>query len=145
MEQGYNNAKYWQIGFFSLNNAATNLYLALMGYVSYYANSMAGFGIVLISAILTALNIFDAVTDPILAFIYDKVNTPFGKVRVLLASGWLVMVLATLLMYSWAAGKGHGFVVIMNRVFTTFPSGGSSCTARARARTRRGSSRQPWI
>ena len=52
----YNNAKYWQIGFFSLNNAATNIYLALMGYISYYANSIAGFSIVLISGILTAQN-----------------------------------------------------------------------------------------
>ena len=28
-QERYNNASYWQIGFFSLNNAATNLYLAI--------------------------------------------------------------------------------------------------------------------
>ena len=56
-KEKYNNAKYWQIGFFSFNNAATNLYLALMGYISYYANSIAGFGVVLISVILTAQNV----------------------------------------------------------------------------------------
>lgn len=74
MESGkqYNNAKYWQIGFFSLNNAATNLYLALMGYVSYYANSMAGFGVVLVSGLLTGLNVFDAVTDPVVGFMVDR-------------------------------------------------------------------------
>ena len=45
----YNEAKIYQIALFSLNNAATNLYLALMGYASYYANSIAGFSVVLIS------------------------------------------------------------------------------------------------
>lgn len=72
----YNNAKYWQIGFFSLNNAATNIYLALMGYISYYANSIAGFSIVLISGILTAQNVFDAVTDPMVGFLLDR--TKYG-------------------------------------------------------------------
>ena len=66
----YNSAKFWQIGFFSLNNAAANLYLALMGYISYYANSIAGFRVVLISGILTALNVFDAVTDPIVGTVW---------------------------------------------------------------------------
>ena len=28
----YNDAKIWQIAFFSMNNTAANLYLALMGY-----------------------------------------------------------------------------------------------------------------
>ena len=88
MEQGYNNAKYWQIGFFSLNNAATNLYLALMGYVSYYANSMAGFGIVLISAILTALNIFDAVTDPVVGFWLDRTVPSIYAVRQSVYGAW---------------------------------------------------------
>ncbi len=99
MEQGYNNAKYWQIGFFSLNNAATNLYLALMGYVSYYANSMAGFGIVLISAILTALNIFDAVTDPVVGFWLDRTRGRFGKFRPFMLCGNLFMALGAVLLY----------------------------------------------
>lgn len=42
---------------FSMNNTAANLYLALMGYISYYANSMAGFSVVLISSLVTAMNI----------------------------------------------------------------------------------------
>ena len=83
----YNNAAFWQIGFFSLNNAATNLYLAMMGYVSYYANSIAGFGVVLISALLTALNIFDAVTDPAVGFLLDKTKGRFGKFRPFMLCG----------------------------------------------------------
>ena len=35
-----NSARIWQIGLFSLNNTSTNLFLAMMGYVSYYANGI---------------------------------------------------------------------------------------------------------
>ncbi|MCM1123708.1 MAG: MFS transporter, partial [Eubacterium sp.] len=74
-----------------------------------------GFGIatVAVGGILTFTRVFDAITDPMLAFVYDKVNTRFGKVRILLVSGWLIMVFATLMMYNWAAGKGFGMVAFV--------------------------------
>lgn len=95
----YNNAKYWQIGFFSLNNAASNLYLALMGYVAYYASSIAGFGVVLISALLTVLNIFDAITDPAVGFLLDKTKGRFGKFRPFMLCGNLIMAASAILLY----------------------------------------------
>ena len=55
-----NRARIWQIGLFSLNNTSTNLFLAMMGYVSYYANGIAGLSVVLISVILTGMRIFDS-------------------------------------------------------------------------------------
>lgn len=99
LKEQYNNAKYWQIGFFSLNNAATNLYLALMGYISYYANSIAGFGVVLISCILTALNVFDAATDPVVGFLLDRTRGRFGKFRPFMLTGNLIMAFSTVLLY----------------------------------------------
>ena len=98
-EGQYNNAKYWQIAFFSMNNAAANLYLALMGYVSYYANSIAGFGVFLISCVLTALNIFDAVTDPVVGFLLDRTKGRFGKFRPFMLLGNLIMACSALLLY----------------------------------------------
>lgn len=99
-EERYNNAKYWQIGFFSLNNAATNLYLALMGYISYYANSVAGFGVVMISVVLTALNVFDAVTDPLAGFLLDRTKGRFGKFRPFMLFGNLTMAISSVLLYA---------------------------------------------
>lgn len=96
----YNNAKYWQIGFFSLNNAATNIYLALMGYISYYANSIAGFSIVLISGILTAQNVFDAVTDPMVGFLLDRTKGRFGKFRPFMLCGNLIMAVSAVFLYA---------------------------------------------
>ena len=69
-----NSARIWQIGLFSLNNTSTNLFLAMMGYVSYYANGIAGLGVVMISVILTGMRIFDGFTDPVIGFFIDKTN-----------------------------------------------------------------------
>lgn len=96
----YNNAKRWQIACFSMNTAATNLYMALMGYVSYYANSMAGFGVVLISMILTALDVFDGVTDPIVGFLLDKTKGRFGKFRPFMVLGNALMAASTILLFA---------------------------------------------
>ena len=95
----YNNAKFWQIGFFSLNQAAANLYLALMGYLSYYANSIAGFGVVLVSGILTALNVFDAMTDPVVGFLLDRTKGRFGKFRPFMLCGNLIMAASAILLF----------------------------------------------
>ncbi|MCM1258388.1 MAG: MFS transporter [Roseburia sp.] len=98
-EENYNNAKYWQIGFFSLNNAATNLYLALMGYISYYANSIAGFSVVLVSCILTGMNVFDAITDPMVGFMLDRSKGRFGKFRPFMLAGNLIMAVSAVLLH----------------------------------------------
>jgi len=95
----YNNAKYWQIAMFSFNNAATNLYMALMGYVSYYANSIAGFSVVLISFLLTGMHVFDGITDPVAGFILDKTKGRFGKFRPFMILGNLLMAGSVLLMF----------------------------------------------
>lgn len=95
----YNNAKFWQIGFFSLNQAAANLYLALMGYLSYYANSIAGFGVILVSGIITALNVFDAITDPVVGFLLDRTKGRFGKFRPFMLCGNLIMAASAILLF----------------------------------------------
>lgn len=95
----YNNAKIYQIGLFSLNNAATNLYLALMGYISYYGNSIAGFSVMLISCLLTGLNIFNGVTDPIIGFFLDKTRGRFGKFRPFMLLGNLIMALSVVFLF----------------------------------------------
>ena len=38
--------------------------------------------------------ILDGITDPLLAFVYDRVNTKFGKLRILMVAGFLIEALA---------------------------------------------------
>lgn len=94
-----NKAHIWQIALFSLNNTSTNLYLAMMGYVSYYANGIAGLGVVLISAILTGMRIFDGVTDPVIGYVIDKTNGKYGKFRPFMIIGYLLLASSSLLIF----------------------------------------------
>lgn len=96
----YHRAKMWQIGFFALNNTATNLYLFIVGFVSYYATGIAGLSVVIISSILTAMRAFDAVTDPIIGFIIDKTETKFGKFRPMMIIGNVILASTVLIMYN---------------------------------------------
>lgn len=97
--KSYNNAKLWQIGFFSLNNASTNLYMAMMTYISYYANGIAGMSVVLVSFVLTGLHIFDGITDPIAGFLLDKTNGKFGKFRPFMILGNILMAASCVLLF----------------------------------------------
>jgi Na+/melibiose symporter-like transporter len=94
-----NRAKIWQIALFSLNNTSTNLYLAMMSYVSYYANGIAGLGVVLISFILTGMRLFDGITDPIIGFVIDKTNGKFGKFRPYMVLGYLLLAISSLVLF----------------------------------------------
>lgn len=94
-----NRAHVWQIALFSLNNTSTNLYLAMMGYVSYYANGIAGIGVVVISMILTGMRLFDGITDPIIGYIIDKTNGRYGKFRPFMIIGYVLLALSSLVLY----------------------------------------------
>lgn len=97
--EAYHTAGLWQIGFFALNNCATNLYMAMMGYVSYYVNGIVGVGVVAASMLLTALNVFDGITDPIAGVIMDKTGGRFGKFRPFMVLGNLLMALSCLMLF----------------------------------------------
>lgn len=95
----HNKAKIWQIAFFSLNNTSTNLFLAMMGYISYYANGIAGLSVIAISFILTGMRIFDGFTDPIIGFVIDKSDGRLGKFRPFMIIGYVLMALSSLVLF----------------------------------------------
>ncbi len=63
--------------------------------------------------LLTFTRIFDAITDPLLAFLYDRVNTRWGKIRPLMLLGWAIQSLGIMAMFSWAASKGFGIPMFL--------------------------------
>ena len=109
----YRRAKLWQIILYACNAFIGMGIYSLIGMASYTASIGFGISTAAVGAILTGTRILDAVTDPLLAFIYDKVNTRFGKIRLLLITGFVIEALALLAMYSWAAGKGFGTVAFI--------------------------------
>lgn len=66
-----------------------------------------------VGGILTFTRIFDAITDPILAFVYDRVDTRFGKIRPLMLVGWVIQSIGLMSMFSWFSSKGLGVVAFI--------------------------------
>ena len=70
----YNDCPTWRLGLFALNNTATNIYMLVIGNVSMYATGIGGLLLTAVGLILTAMRIFDGITDPIVGFLIDKSN-----------------------------------------------------------------------
>lgn len=100
LDPRYNNASAFQIALFSLNSAATTLYLVLMEYVAYYVNGIVGFTVVFASALLTALRVFDGLIDPMIGFIVDRSEGRYGKFRPFMVLGNFLMLVSVLLMFN---------------------------------------------
>ncbi len=100
----YRRAKLWQIILYATNALCGMTVYTLM---NSYANYIAGLGFAITAvtagAIITGSRVLDAVTDPLLALVYDKVETKWGKLRILLIGGFLLEAAALLLMYDGAA------------------------------------------
>ncbi len=108
-----NLAKTYQIILFPFNNAATNVYLTVMTFITYYggyylsggfvggvlsATAMAVLTIVL-SSIVTGMRIFDGITDPIVGALIDKTNSKYGKFRPYMIAGNLIMASSVVLIF----------------------------------------------
>lgn len=106
----YRRAKLWQIILYACNGFVGMSVYSLIGMASYSASIGYGISTIVVGYILTGTRILDAVTDPLLAFLYDKVNTPFGKLRVLLVGGFAVEAVALLCMFNFMSSKGFGLV-----------------------------------
>lgn len=95
----YRTAKTWQIGAFALNNTATNIFMFLMTFVSYYATGIVGLGTVLVSTLITGSRLWDGVTDPIVGLWIDKTDGKLGKFRPFMIAGYVVMTSTVLLIF----------------------------------------------
>lgn len=107
----YNDAKIWQIGFFSLNNTATNLALFIMMQYSYYTQNVLGLAAAIIGVIATSTRLFDAITDPIIGFMVDKTDTKFGKLRPYMLIGNIIIWVCVYIIFTtpqeWSISKKY--------------------------------------
>lgn len=106
----YRRAKLWQIILIACNAFVGMSVYSLIGLASYTASLGFGIATAVVGVILTWTRILDGITDPILAFVYDRVNTRFGKIRILLITGYTIEALALMAMFVWGPGKGLGII-----------------------------------
>lgn len=104
----YKRAKTWQVAFAQLATAAPMCFYILMTYATYIGNSNFGILVAVTGVIMTVTRVFDGITDPICAYVMERVNTKFGKIRIFMFAGWAVMALATTAMCNWGAGHLSG-------------------------------------
>ena len=109
----YRKAKLWQIILIAFNAFNGMAVYFLIGLASYSASIGYGIATLVVGGLLTFTRIFDAITDPLLAFLYDRVNTPFGKVRPLMVLGWAIQSVGLLCMFNFFSSKGHGVPVFL--------------------------------
>lgn len=107
----YRRAKTWQIICYACNAFVGMSVYSLIGMASYSASIGYGITTATVGIILMLARILDAFTDPMLAFVYDRVNTRFGKLRVLLISGYLIEAVGLLCMFNLCSSKGFGLAV----------------------------------
>ena len=106
----YRRAKTWQIICYACNALVGMSVYSLIGMASYSASIGYGITTAAVGIILTCTRILDGITDPLLAFVYDRVNTKFGKLRVLLVAGYLIEAVALYAMFTGFSSKGLGLV-----------------------------------
>lgn len=107
----YRRAKMWQIILVACNALVGMSVYSLIGMASYSASVGYGVTTAVVGVILTCTRILDGITDPLVAFLYDKVDTKFGKLRVLLISGFVIEALALWAMFDFMSSKGFGWAV----------------------------------
>ncbi len=98
-EEVYNTCPTWRLAFFALNNTATNAYMWGMVYLANYATGIAGLLVTVVGTILTAMRIFDGITDPIIGYLIDKTDGKFGKFRPYIVIGNIILAVMSLFIY----------------------------------------------
>ena len=104
----YRRAKLWQIILVACNALNGMAVYILIGQASYAASIGFGISTLIVGGLLTFTRIFDAITDPLLAFLYDRMNTRWGKIRPLLLLSWLIQSIGIMALFSWTSSKGFG-------------------------------------
>ncbi|HEM5963677.1 TPA: MFS transporter [Streptococcus suis] len=95
----YNRSKISTIVLSQLHSISSMLFFTLLTYMSYLANVGYGITVVVSGFILTNTRIFDGLIDPLLALMIDRFKSPFGKLRIFMALGWLIRALSIYLLF----------------------------------------------
>lgn len=105
---GIHRVPLWRIAGYALNNTATNVYLMMMNYATYYLMGWVGVGMMVASSLTMMMRMWDGVTDPFIGFMVDKTNGKFGKNRPFIAIGQIIMFATTFVMFNFIPKMGTG-------------------------------------
>lgn len=102
----YRTAKPWQVCVAPLYNGINNLFMVLMMFSSYVAAGGYGIAVATAGMIATSTRMFDGITDPVIALISDRFNSKYGRIRILMGIGYLIICSSIFGMFFLFVGKG---------------------------------------
>ena len=114
---GIHRVPLWRIAGYALNNTATNVYLMMMNYATYYLMGWVGVGMMVASSLTMMMRIWDGVTDPFVGFMVDKTNGKFGKNRPFIVIGQIILCVAFHVTHKLPQGVRFPFYVVVLMVY----------------------------
>lgn len=86
-----------------LGSAASNVFNMLnMSFFLVFSTEALGLNIMIMGVVMTAMRIFDGITDPVIGSIIDRTETRFGKFRPFLVLGSLIMLFASFMIFRFS-------------------------------------------
>lgn len=110
----YKRATAFQLIFSQMSTASSMIFFSLAGLMSYLANEGYGITMSVTGVILTVTRVFDGLIDPFLAITIDRINTKFGKIRLLLIIGWVIRSFSIFLLFIWGSHLGYGMIYFIS-------------------------------
>lgn len=109
----YRKASFLQLIMGMSNNGTGVVFYLMIGFATMVGTQGFGIATLTVGGILTVCRVWDGITDPIIAVIYEKMNPKYGKIRIFMFLGWAICTLGLLLMYNICAGKVDGILGIV--------------------------------
>lgn len=113
----YRKAKPWQLYLFSIHDLLLLCFLFVMNFITYLGAGYYGLLATTVAMIATASRIFDAITDPIIAFIVERTDGKFGRYRPTMVLGWIISAIAILGMYFFCVGASPIVFILIYAVY----------------------------
>lgn len=106
----YRRVKGFELALGAASACVPTLFIILMTFASYIATGIYGATAILAGTIISGSRVFDAVTDPIIGILADRLNTKIGRARPLIVIGWGILAMSCLMMYVICPGKDNVLV-----------------------------------
>ena len=113
----YRKAKPWQLYLFSIHDLLLICFLFVMNFITYLGAGYYGLLATTVAMIATASRIFDAITDPIIAFIVERTDGKFGRYRPTMILGWIISAISILGMYFFCVGASPIVFILIYAVY----------------------------
>lgn len=113
----YRKAKPWQLYLFSIHDLLLICFLVVMNFITYLGAGYYGLLATTVAMIATASRIFDAITDPIIAFIVERTDGKFGRYRPTMVLGWIISAIALLGIYFFCVGASPIVFILIYAVY----------------------------